>query len=160
MFNIIASFLIGILDVFLIIAMFKSKDMMHSALFLAIVFFINAVTFLVLNQQLLAVIQLMIMVGGIATYIFVSVAPVKKPALNSTNVPALALLAIFIFIVVAYPLVQKGYITNSAVNYSFDVTSMLDYITINVGIFYVIAVMLFTAALGAIIIMKMPGLLE
>ncbi len=160
MFNLIVSFLIGIIDIFLIIAMFNSNEMMHAALFLAAVFFMNAIAFLILNQQLLAVIQLMIMVGGIATYIFVSVAPVKKPSFNGTNMPALALLSILIFIAIAYPLVQKGYISNSTTNYSFDVTSMLNYVTFNVSIFYIITIMLFTSALGAIIIMKMPGLLE
>jgi NADH:ubiquinone oxidoreductase subunit 6 (subunit J) len=160
MFDLIISFLIGIIDIFLIVAMFNSKEMMHAALFLAIIFFMNAITFLVLNQQLLAVIQLMIMVGGIATYIFVSVAPIKKPSFNGTNMPALALLSILIFIAIAYPLVQKGYISSNTINYSFDVTSMLNYVTFNVSIFYVIVIMLFTSALGAIIIMKMPGLLE
>ena len=155
----ITSIIIGFISLFIVVAMYRSNKMIHAALFLSLVFFINALVFLLLSQPILAILQLMIMVGGIATYIFVSVAPAKN-SIAKVRYGVLVLLFIILFVNLALPMLLKGYINNAGLNYSFGLNNMIYYISANIGLFYLMGIMLFTTALAAIILMKMPGVLS
>ena len=62
------------------IFIFLQKRLIHAVLFLAIVFVSSSIIFLLLGQTLIAVLQMLIFVGGLSTYLIVAVATEEKGA--------------------------------------------------------------------------------
>lgn len=58
--------------------MFLQKRLIYSAISLAVVFAASALMFLLLGQALLALIQLLVFVGGLSTYLIVAIATEEK----------------------------------------------------------------------------------
>ena len=73
---------------------FVFKDILHSVLSLAMAFFINSLIFLMLEQPLLALLQLFVMVGGISTFLFVGVASVSLSRFGHANLLLLLVLSV------------------------------------------------------------------
>ena len=65
---------VAVLELISIALIVLFKDIMHSSLALASLFFMNLLVFLMLQQPLLAVVQLFVLVGGISTYMIIGVA--------------------------------------------------------------------------------------
>ncbi len=59
-------------------AIFFKRNMMHSVLYLTLVFAGSAVVFILLGQTLIAMLQLFIFVGGFSSYLMVTVAMEKR----------------------------------------------------------------------------------
>ena len=89
---------------------FTSRDVLHVAIALTAVFFINSLLFLSLGQPLLAVVQLLIMIGGVSVYLFVGVAAASYSHFKYTNFIALAVAAAAIFAVITYGAYSSGLI--------------------------------------------------
>jgi len=87
---------------------FILKDVLHVALALSAVFFVNSLIFLVIGQPLLALIQLFIMVGGVSVYLFVGVAAAGYSHFKYTNYWVLAIVAIAIFSALLYGVYLHG----------------------------------------------------
>ncbi|MCL4379541.1 MAG: hypothetical protein M1160_01945 [Candidatus Marsarchaeota archaeon] len=138
---------------------FVLKDVLHVAVSLSAVFFINSLIFLFLNQPLLAAIQLLIMIGGVSVYLFVGVAAASYSHFRYTNYAALAVAAIAIFATMAYGLYASG--TAAALHslvqsnqfYTAQIVSSLtsEY---TIMALYAITTMLFLIALAAIPLLK------
>ena len=101
---------------------FVFKDVLHSVLSLAMAFFVNSLMFLALDQPLLALLQLFVMVGGIATFLFVGVASVSISRFEHTNLLLLLILAAVFFMVSFYlaastpfPTPQQNLLTGDAI---------------------------------------------
>ena len=140
----------AILDLIAAILVFWFRDVMHAILSISAVFVINSILFLILQLPLLAVIQLLIMVGGVATYLFIGASSADFSKFDHARVYALGVLAAAVFAALVYPILNTTFTEQSNVfggaNYSLLLT--------NYGILYVIALSLFGVALGSIMILK------
>ena len=145
-------FAVAIFEVASVIAVFKLKDILHATIALAVVFFANSLIFLLLNLDLLAILQLFIMIGGVSTYIFVGVASGSFSHFKHTSYIGLAIVSILLALVLIYPLLSSGFtagasgtLTQSEI--SADLSSSIQYI-------YFIAIFVFAVSVGAIVVMK------
>jgi NADH:ubiquinone oxidoreductase subunit 6 (subunit J) len=144
--------LLGIASAVLV---FMLKDVLHSVIALTFLFIANSAIFLILGQPFLALLQLFIMVGGVSTYAFVGVASSGYAKFKHTNLTLFALFAIVIFAVLAY----KGAPPNAIVQQQnmLSTNYLSQALASNVGLLYIMAIMLFGIALGSILLMKKMG---
>lgn len=70
--------LLAILTALSGIALFLQKKLLHSVIFLALAASVSSLIFLYLNQVLVALLQLLVFVGGLSTYLIVAVAAEEK----------------------------------------------------------------------------------
>ncbi len=146
----IASSIVAVLAAY---SVFVFKDIMHVIVALALFLVMVSVFFLFLGQPLLAVLQLLIMVGGVATYFLLGSATAKASELPRTNLPILLMLSVLIFIPFAslifqaYPASYPTYtqFTGSGVSYSQP-------------LFYLMVITLFSISLVASLLFKKIGL--
>ncbi|MGC8537944.1 MAG: hypothetical protein ACP5MZ_03095 [Candidatus Micrarchaeia archaeon] len=148
-------FTIAVFELGSVIAVFKLKDILHAAIALASVFFANSIMFLFVGQDLLAILQLFIMIGGVSTYIFVGVASGSFSRFKHTSYVGLAAVSIILAAVLIYPLLALGSsatasnaLTGSEI--SADMSSSIQYL-------YFIVVFVFAVSIGAVIVMKRIG---
>lgn len=146
---------LALLELVSIALIFVFKDLLHSVLALAMAFFFNSLLFLLLNQILLALIQLFIMVGGISTYLFVGVASVSYSRFKHTSYTALAVLSVIFFalltyrsLAVGFPTQQQNFLSNNLIR---------GYLSASVALLYMLAFALFGVALGSILLLKKIG---
>jgi hypothetical protein len=111
--------------------------------------------FLLIDQDLLAILQLFIMIGGVSTYIFVGVASGSFSRFKHTSYIGLAVISVILAAVLLYPLVALGSsatvsnaLTGSEI--SADMSSSIQYL-------YFIAIFIFAVSIGAVIVMKRIG---
>ncbi len=74
MFAAYAFVVLSAILIFFALMIFKSKRLLHAVLALTGVFFMSSVVLLLLGQPLAALLQLVILVGGMSTYLIVAVA--------------------------------------------------------------------------------------
>ena len=148
-------FIVAVFEIASVIAVFKLKDILHAAIALASVFFANSIMFLLIGQDLLAILQLFIMIGGVSTYIFVGVASGSFSRFKHTSYIGLAVISVVLAAVLLYPLVALGSsatvsnaLTGSEI--SADMSSSIQYL-------YFIAIFIFAVSIGAVIVMKRMG---
>lgn len=138
---------------------FVFRNVLHVAVALSIIFFVNSLVFLLLNQPLLAVIQLLIMIGGVSVYLFVGVAAAGYSNFKYTNYAALAVTAVAIFLVMLYGLYSSG--TAGSINglplaNQFSSSQIISSLTSRYTIvsLYAITIMLFLIAIASIPLLK------
>lgn len=131
---------------------FFFKDVLHSVLSMAMAFFVNSLMFLALNQPLLALLQLFVMVGGIATFLFVGVASVSMSRFGHANLLMLLVLSVVFFAVSFYmavgtpfPVQQQNFLS---------VEAIAGQLASGAGQLYVVVFALFGAAIGAITLLR------
>ena len=138
-----------------IAAIFALKDLLHIGIMLAGIFLLNSLMFLILDQPLFAIIQLFILIGGITTYFVIGVASTSYSKFAHTNIVKLAAVSIILFAVIAYPIhaLQFSQGAQGTVAGSGIANSISAYLPL----FYIITIMLFSAAFGSIILFKRIG---
>jgi NADH:ubiquinone oxidoreductase subunit 6 (subunit J) len=151
----VAFIILALLEIFAACLIFIFKDMLHSVLALAFVFIFNSAMFLVMQQPLLAVMQLFIMVGGVATYAFVGVSSVNYSKFKHTNYFAFGIIFILLFVSMAYRAVQAATVTTE--QNTLSISLITKSLGLNIGILYLIALMLFGVGFGSILLMKKIG---
>lgn len=139
------------LEITAILLIFIFKSLLHSVLALATVFFANSLLFLILDQPLLALLQLFIMVGGVSTYIFVGVASGSYSHFKHTSYKALVALSVLSFILLFYKTTTMSFAPQQNLLSQESIASML---TSNIGILYIVTFMLFGVGFGSIILLK------
>lgn len=145
---------IAVVEIAAAFCIFMLRDVMHSALALATLFLFNSAAFLALGQPILAVIQLFIMVGGVATYLFVGVASEHPNEKRHTNMAVFGILSVLIFIAVGYPAI--GYFSGSS-GVSLSFSTMASEFASGYQLLYILVVLLFGVALGSILLLKNLG---
>ena len=131
---------------------FVFKDVLHSVLSLAMAFFANSLLFLMLDQPLLALLQLFVMVGGMATFLFVGVASVGTSRFVHANLTFLLALSVAFFLITFYlaadtpfPVQQQNLLSGTAIAGELASGS---------GQLYTVVFALFGVALGAITMLR------
>ncbi len=147
--------IMAMLELVSIAAIFVLKDFLHIGIMLAGVFLLNSLMFLILGQPLLAIIQLFILIGGITTYIVIGVASTSYSEFTHTNVAKLAVASIILFAVIAYPMHALQF--SQGHPNAFSGSGISDSISLYLPLFYILAIMIFAAAFGSIILFKRIG---
>lgn len=145
----------GALALISAISVFIFRNILHIAAAISVLFFLNSLLFLALNQPILAVIQLLIMVGGVSTYLFVGVAAIGYSKFKYTNWPAFIISAIAIFAIIFYGLYNSSTISAiapSAAPQAYSANSISQSFSSNYSIFslYSIMITLFGIGISAI----------
>lgn len=153
--TIIAFVFVAIVGIGAAVFVFLFRDILHSALALSIVFLANSLAFLLVDQPLLAVIQLFIMIGGITTFLFVGVASATYSNFKYTR--ALVFLIAWAVLFIAFAsqldniqLVQTQSNVFTPGNAAFSLQS-------SYGMFYLILLLTFGVSIGAILLLKKIG---
>jgi NADH-quinone oxidoreductase subunit J len=147
--------IVALLEVFSAILVFIFRNILHVVLALSLLFVFNSVMFLILGQPLLALLQLFIMVGGISTYVFVGVASASYSKFKATNYKVFAIIYLLIFILFSARITQVSAVSlqQNAVSGSLIAQSLSS----NVGMLYLLAIMLFGTGFGSILLMRKLG---
>jgi NADH:ubiquinone oxidoreductase subunit 6 (subunit J) len=125
------------------------KDILHVVIAFVLVVIAASALMLFVGQPLIAVIQLLIMVGGIATYLLVGSASVKFNQANHTNIPAFAVLSSVLFIVLVIASLRSG--VSSYSPYSPFTGGNFDY---GQTFFYLLIITLFSVSVSSIMLFK------
>jgi hypothetical protein len=108
-----------------------------------------------LDQPLLAVVQLFIMIGGITTFLFIGVASSTYLKFKYTSVMGLAVLWTIVFIIFILPF---NYIQITPYQSNvFSAGSIGEALGTSVILFYLMLLTMFGVALGAILLLKKAG---
>lgn len=144
--------ILAILEIASIALIYTFKDVLHSVIALAMFFIFNSALFLIINQPLIALIQLFIMVGGIATYAFVGVSSSGYSKFKHTNYYLLVISSVLLFIAFAYSILNANLLVDQQNSISSSLIAQS--IGPNIGLMYVMGLMLFGIGFGSIILMK------
>ena len=148
-------FIVAVFEIASVIAVFKLKDILHAAIALATVFFANSIMFLLIDQDLLAILQLFIMIGGVSTYIFVGVASGSFSRFKHTSYIGLAVISAILAAALLYPLVALG--SSATVSNALTESEISEGMSSSIQYFYFIAIFIFAVSIGAVIVMKRVG---
>lgn len=148
---ILAAFIAAaVLEVSAAVAVFAFRDTLHSIIAITAIFALNSVVFLILQLPLLAVLQLLIMVGGVATYLFIGAASASFSKFSHTCAYALGMLSVTIFALLAYPLLSTTFTEQSNLFGQAQISMLVS----NYPMLYLLAFSAFGIAMGSIIILK------
>ena len=147
--------ILGGLAILSALLVFYFKRISHIAVAISALFFANSLLFLALDQPILAVIQLLIMVGGVSTYLFIGVGSAPYSRFKHVNWPALIISSIAIFVLVFYGLQESGALSSlsaSALPSPYSANSIMGSFasTSSLLALYAIMIMLFGLGIGAI----------
>ncbi len=144
--------IITVLITILGLSIFLFKNILYIIISLSILFVFNSILFLLLNQPLLAMIQLLITVGGISTYLFIGVASLEFFNFKFVNFFKFLVFSFLIFIILIYPL--KTIIFKSNGNNILSNQTIANNLSIQLFNFYIIAFVLFGISLASIVLLK------
>jgi NADH:ubiquinone oxidoreductase subunit 6 (subunit J) len=147
--------MLSLLELASLALLFVFKDALHAVLSLTAAFSVSALLFLALEQPLLALLQLFVMVGGIATYLFVGAASAGIPRSMHTNYAILALLSIALFAAIYYGASSTKFL--SAQGSPLSEQAIASSLSSNIALLYVIALMLFGIGIGTIALLRKIG---
>lgn len=133
------------------ILVFVQKRLVHAVIALSVVFFGSALVFFLIGQTLVALLQLIVFVGGFSTYLIVAVATEEKGA-RPVRFPVFVVLSVLLFAGIVFalqgiPSQQLG----AGNNFLAAATSAL---ASGYAVLYIMAAMLFAAAIGGVMIIR------
>ena len=147
----------AILEILSATMIFVFKDVLHSVLALSFFFIFNSALFFILEQPLLALLQLFLMVGGVSTFMFVGVGSTSYSKFRHTNFMAFVIIYLMLLLSFSYGIAQlRPQTLQSQQNPLSDYVIYQSFST-NLGMFYLIGFALFATGLSAIVIMKKLG---
>ena len=131
---------------------FIEKKLVHAVIALSLVFLGSALLFFLLGQALMGLLQLLVFVGGLTTYLVVAVATEEKSAKLISPRWFLAL-ALLLFAGIGAFLLD--YLPSSNVNVSADFLSAASSAMQNsYALFYVMLVLLFAVSISSVLSIK------
>jgi NADH-quinone oxidoreductase subunit J len=159
MLDIVIFAIVSALGILFSVLVFTFRDILHATVALASLFFANSLLFLLLNEPLLAIIQLFVMVGGISTFLFVGVAAAPYSKFKYTRILFMAALWIVFFAAIAYPLTGMQFSQPQPQNQGapFGVVGIAASLSSGPVFFYLILLLMFGVALGAVLLLKRAG---
>jgi NADH-quinone oxidoreductase subunit J len=131
------------------LGMLLFREIVHAVFSLVLLLATVSLLFVFLGQPLLAIIQLFIMVGGIATYFMISSASANLHQFKRTNIPLFIVIAAIMFAALAYPLMQSRVQNYST--YSAFTGTLFAY---NQPVFFLIIIVLFGISISALLLFK------
>ena len=142
--------LISLFAILSSVLIFVQRKLLHAAIALALAFVASALLFAAIGQVFIGLLQLLIFVGGLAAYLIAAVATEVKERsmLKPATFAAVAVLLSASFTMIALSLPVYSY-SNSVFQQSAIVLFAGDYVML-----FVIAMLLFSTAIGSVLIIK------
>ncbi len=134
------------------LAIYIERTIFKSAIALSITFTVVSLSLLLLNQPVIAVLQLIVIVGGVSTYLVVAVASETKRKAWETSFRTLAILGILLTLAISYlilPYAGSSSVSQTNIYAEFQQTIQ----QYSVAIYFIILLM-FAAALGSAVTIK------
>lgn len=134
------------------LAIYIERTIFKSAIALSITFTVVSLSLLLLNQPVVAILQLIVIVGGVSTYLVVAVASETKRKTWETNFRTLAILGILLMLAISYiifPYVDTSNVSAVSIYGEFQQTLQQYAVAI-----YFIILLMFVAALGSAVTIK------
>lgn len=147
--------IIAILEILSAVLIFRFKDMLHVGITLSVLFFFNSIVFLVAQQQLLAVVQLFVMIGGISTYFIIGVASLNLSNFKHIRIIPIVVFAVVVLLVISLPLFSLSF--SGSPNGPITMNTLASEFVGNIGLFYILTLLIFAVALGSIAMFNRIG---
>ena len=144
-------YLFAALTVLSSVLVFLQRKLVHAVLALTTAFSMSAVLFLIMGQPFIALLQLLVFVGGLSMYLMVSLANEEKGRRYirvSLFIPIVIVLSVLL-LYFAHLSVASAAISGSSMDSTFA-AAMAQYYPL----FYGILALLFSAALGSVLFIK------
>lgn len=132
------------------LAVFAQKKLVHAVIALATAFLGSSLVFFLIGQTLVALLQLIVFVGGFSTYLIVAVATEEKSA-KLMRFPVFIVLSILLFAGLVFTLQPLPQQSNQAGNF---LGAAAQAFTSGYPVLYIIATLLFAATIGGVLIIK------
>ncbi|MEM3227845.1 MAG: NADH-quinone oxidoreductase subunit J [Candidatus Micrarchaeaceae archaeon] len=152
--------LIAAVELALSVYIFRARELLHAIVLLALLFVMTSMLYLVLSQPLLATVQLLILVGGVSTYLLVGTASESFSKFRHTNIALMLALAIVTFAVIFYPVASNAtspYYASDSNATVFTLQQQAQFVKGDMAIFYIGSLLLFGIGIGAIALYKKLG---
>jgi len=141
---------IAVLAVSFSLLVFAARRLLHAVLALTFVFALSAMLFLLIGQELIALLQLFIFVGGLALYLMVTIAAEYRSE-EHTHLAYVPIIAIVVAAAMILPMVGILYMQQQSNSFlSAAGTDFSNYY----AMLYFIATLLFAVGIGSILVLK------
>ncbi len=152
MLDIYVFYLVAAFTILSAIAIVAQKRLVYAVGAITMVFVGSAMIFVLLGQMLIAILQLLVFVGGLSTYLIVAVATEEKNA-RLVKLPVFGAITILLFIGLSLLL---GYVPATSAptavpNFLSDAASAF---TSSYPILYILVILLFSVAISGVLIIK------
>lgn len=130
---------------------FFQRKLVHAVLALTMAFSSSSMLFLVLNQPFIALLQLLVFVGGLSTYLMISLSNEEKKAKYlrlALFVPLVVVLTVWFYFFAQMAFTAYTFVGGS-INNTFAMALENYY-----PLFFIFAVLLFATALGSVLFIK------
>src|SRR5271157_2299118 len=143
---------LSILELASLSLIFIFKDTLHILLSLAAAFAVSALLFLMLDQPLIALVQLFIMLGGIVVYLLVMITSVDITRAVSANYILLELVAVVFFAALYYGISGTAFL--NAQGNVLSGQAIASGLSSNMTLLYLIALTLFGIGIGTMVLLR------
>ncbi|MGC8587171.1 MAG: hypothetical protein ACP5K9_02695 [Candidatus Micrarchaeia archaeon] len=141
---------IAVLSLVFSMLVFAAKKLLHAVLALTSVFALSAALFALLGQELVALLQLFIFVGGLSLYLMVTIAAEYRGS-EYTRLSYIPIIAIVVAAAMLLPMAGIFYVQQQSNSFlSAASAGFSNYY----AILYFIATMLFAVGIGSILVLK------
>lgn len=148
---------ISVVELAAVLALFRVRDLLHVVVLLTIMFIFTSLLYLLMSQPLLALLQILVMVGGVSTYLFIGTASQSFSKFKHTSMPLLIAGSLIIFFAISYPIISGAAPYSTSGANAFSVQSQSSFIGSDMVLFYIIALLLFGIGMGAIVLYRKIG---
>ena len=150
MFDVLSFAFMALLAILASVMLFLEEKLIRAAVALTLVFFSSSLVFVIIGQTFIALVQLLVFVGGLSTYLTVAVATEKKGA-RLNDLPIFAALST----VVSLGLLSMApYLPSSQPGPGLFVASAIAAFSGEYAYLYLIVVLLFTATIGSVLVIR------
>ena len=147
---------VAAVSVFMVISsayVFATKKIMHAVLALTGAFTGSALFFMLMGQELVALLQLFLLVGGLSTYLIVAIST-EEVRVSVKNFTSLVVTAVILYgaMAILLPRFLQGSLQSNNFSYVAGQAFESQY-----AILYFIVALLFAATLGSILMLRRHG---
>ena len=153
MYELFSFAVVSIVMIISAIGIFYQKRIMHSVVLLSIAFISSAFVFFILNQNFIAFLQLFIFVGGMSTYLIISVSSEFRKT-RMIDFMKICIVAIAITISISIGILNFHY-QNSQVTVSQGFSNFFVYAFQQYySIIFTSVIMIFLVAIGSVVVIR------
>ena len=153
MISIIIFYMVFALAALSAICIFLLKKLSYAVIALSLVFLGSSFVFLLINQDAIALLQLLVLVGGLSTYLIVAVSTEEHQlALFKPGYFVIALISLFLsFSILFNPSFAPQISTEQALDFAASAGAA---IASGYALLYIAVAMLFVVVVGAVVVLK------
>lgn len=137
--------------VFFALMILESRRLLHAVLALTGVFFIGSLVILLFGQALVALLQLIILVGGMSTYLIVAVAAEQGHGKSISVKAFVAVFALLFAALLPLAFAESGGIISGSGNF---IASAANDFNSHAYLFFLIALLVAASAIGSVVLIK------